>query len=305
MGYSHVRVSEVKTDWNSDMAGAVDFVDGYPTTKELRMFAEEVRRKMPKVKFIPQLHLWGVVKGEAFHSDVRLAKTFHVYIPDQIFVLGEIGYGNFSVNSTDNSAPKTYMVQSRKINNEKYGDYRDQFYMTTSSTLPKAVRSASTYLSPYSIQECAKILSRSIKDNVSSTVSDAKAKVHILTSPIRNSHTAIMKEFENLRAQGVKFITAEFQELERRADEVLENYKERTRPRLDALYIHFRNIGEDTYVDVCEFDSEGGSQPTTILMSELPPEIQGKVSVLSILTNGQYVENVGERVDATTYWVLK
>jgi hypothetical protein len=48
-----------------------------------------------------------------------------------------------------------------------------------------------------------------------------------------------------------------------------------------------------------------GSQPTTYYADELPEEIAGRVSVLNILEEGQYVARVGQKIDETTFWIEK
>jgi len=313
MDESKTKVANLNLNWSSDTEGAVDFVDEYPTTKELSMFAQEVRRIMPKVKFAPCKKLWGRVRatdGREIPRDIPLVKSFYVYMPDHIFVMGQIGYGDFSVNN--NGDKPTYMVFSRKICNDKFAPHRDQFNMIMSTSLVKAKRNASTYLSPHSLHELAEGLYGTLRTNISSTVGDAKSKVFALTGKIRHSHDAIMQELRNLKAQGVTFITAEFQELERNAELVMEDYRERVRPNINVVFVRIRNIGEDTYADVFDIGSvtderklSPSSPQTTTLLSELDQAIAGKVSVLSILMDGQYVENVGERINATTFWVLR
>ena len=45
------------------------------------------------------------------------------------------------------------------------------------------------------------------------------------------------------------------------------------------------------------------NQSTTYSMDELPEDIGGAISVLSILEDGQYVPRVGQKVDDTTFWI--
>ena len=88
--YSLTKVSDLNLKWENDTEGAVDFVDEYPTTKELRMFAEEVRRIMPKVKFAPAKKLWGRRTFEGALRDIPLVKIFYVYVPEHVFALGQV-----------------------------------------------------------------------------------------------------------------------------------------------------------------------------------------------------------------------
>jgi hypothetical protein len=70
-------------------------------------------------------------------------------------------------------------------------------------------------------------------------------------------------------------------------------------------------VGDESYVTLQEATDIKTSwdkvkvDATTVgyKASELPQDVMGAVSVLSILTDGQYVANVGMRVDDNHFWI--
>jgi hypothetical protein len=115
-----------------------------------------------------------------------------------------------------------------------------------------------------------------------------------------------------LRSQGVKFKTEVFNEVANSIEEVYEKVKEEDNRKVNALFVHFRKVGDDMYADVEEVGAvkqnrqvDFVSPPTTYLTSELPEHILNGVSVLNILEDGQYVARIGQKVDNETFWLEK
>jgi Na+/phosphate symporter len=224
------------------------------------------------------------------------------------YALGFVGHGDFSVNGNS----KAFMVNSRKIKNTKYSSRRDQYYMQMTTDLKKAVKNASTYLTPYSVKELATLTYRQFAREIERVKDNVEAQRHKLTRPIRDNTNVIVTEIKNLMAQNVKFETEEFKALASSILEALAEQEEERKRKVFGIYVRIRNVGDNTYVDMHKVHDvktnlhtmrDDGSPSTTVLLSELDAEIAGSVAVLNMLEDGHYVRQVGYKVDATTYWL--
>ena len=88
--------------------------------------------------------------------------TFAVYKPDEHFIRGTIGYGNyFDFSEADN--PDRFMVGARHIRNGRYSAQSRQHTMRLSKNLDTAAKAARTYLTPVSVQEITRFYLESIQ----------------------------------------------------------------------------------------------------------------------------------------------
>jgi hypothetical protein len=292
------------------------FVNNIPCSKELMEFVDGVQKAMPKVKFYPNTFAYinffvhdeqGVYQTT---KQMRVCDEFFAYMDDFPFDIGRIGYGENGVKSGDN----TYAVYSRKIQNAKYATHRDQHHMVMTTDVGKAVKNARKHLVPYTTRELAQAFYEPLHEKVSHVLSKVKSSMHDGAREIVNNRMAILQEVAFLKKQGVEFTTPEFRDLAGRVDQLIADYAEQDKRQVSALFVRFKQVGDDTYVDVQEvmnvreirWDAKmntTGSLSTTYPLNELPQDIAEQVSVLSILENDGYVSNVGMKIDDTTFWV--
>jgi hypothetical protein len=292
------------------------FVNNIPCSKELMEFVDGVQKAMPKVKFYPNTFAYinvpvndeqGVYQTT---KSMRVCDEFFAYMDDFPFDIGRIGYGENGVKSGDN----TYAVYSRKIQNAKYATHRDQHHMVMTTDVVKAVKNARKHLVPYTTRELAQAFYEPLHEKVSHVLSKVKSSMHDGAREIVNNRMAILQEVAFLKKQGVEFTTPEFRDLAGRVEQLIADYAEQDKRQVSALFVRFKQVGDDTYVDVQEVMNvreirwdvkmnTTGSLSTTYPLNELPQDIAEQVSVLSILENDGYVSNVGMKIDDTTFWV--
>ena len=85
-------------------------------------------------------------RGVLFTQDAGDKRRVYVHMPNDPYVMGYIGYGDFL--TTAKAMQSSYVISSRHIANYKYADYNDQHYMAMSINLDTAVRNAKKYLRP-------------------------------------------------------------------------------------------------------------------------------------------------------------
>ena len=296
--------------------GHPDFFNGFPVEKELLTFATGVSKAMPKAKFYPNTF---TIKNVPVHDEngvyktttsIRVCDEMFVYMDDFPFDIGRIGYGDNAVRSGDAS----YSVYSRKISNAKYATHRDQHHMIMSKDVGKAIKNACKHLVPYTTRELAQAFYEPLHNHVSNVFEEVKGKMYNGAREIVNNRMAILQEVAFLKKQGVEFTTPEFRDLAGKVEQLVADYAEQDKRKISAVFVRFKKVGDDTYVDVQEVMNvreirwdvkmnTTSSLSTTYPLNELPQDIAEQVSVLSILENDGYVSNVGMKIDDITFWV--
>lgn len=306
-GYSE-KIARAKE--TSKEHGWVHWYDDMPVPEEMVGFLTTIKQYMPMAKFYPSeiTRVTNTIDGE--YKTWFVVDEVSVYMDGQPFDLGRVGYRDYSAKGGSSEA--TYGVYSRKIQNEKFAANRDQYYMVMSTDMRKAVRNASKYVVPYTHRELAQAYYKDLYNHVEQVYTDKQAKMQNVTNEIVNSRKAILAELLYLKSLGVQFKTEQFIKASDLVEEAVLEQQEEEKRVVTGVFVRFRHVGDEIYVDVLEANDvrkhynmrcDNGSQPTTYLMSDLPGDIAGSISVLNILADNQYVPRVGQKVDDMTFWI--
>jgi hypothetical protein len=136
-GYSHGEIAE--------MGRVSSFIDGVHMTNGLGLFVGELRKLDKHLQFAANDTEYVALSAA---SGMNAVCSVLVYYAGDRYAMAEIRYGKVGVRNAA-STPNKFAVLSRKINNEKYASYRDQFYMSASTDLHKAVKTFRRYAIPY------------------------------------------------------------------------------------------------------------------------------------------------------------
>ena len=288
--------------WNS-------WFDEYPVPKELNTFLTELRSSVPTMKFFPA----NISKANYSRGTVGQATTcfvcdeFSVYMDEYPFDLGKVGYKDYSVSKGEN----TFGVYSRKIINPKYRDDNEQHSMVMTSDVKKAVKNARKYIVPYTHKELAIAFYGEVQREIVRVYDRADSKMRDVSRIVTNDSRAVIAELMHLLSVGVTFKTDAFKQASEEITEAYNALKEEELRVVQLLFVRLRKVGEEVYVDIVQTDNvrqncrnPSTSKPQeTYLMSELPDDIAGSISVLSILSDEQYVPRVGQKIDENTYYI--
>ena len=293
----------------STEGGWDSWFDGYPVPKELNTFLTELRSSIPTMKFYPaSMNRANYSRGTVGQAvTCFICDEFSVYMDEYPFDLGKVGYQDYSVSNGENM----FGVYSRKITNPKYGQDRDQHHMVMTSDLKKAIKNASKYIVPYTHKELATAFYSNVQKEVSHVYESANSKVRDVSRIVTNDNQSVIAELMHLLSLGVTFKTDVFKEASEKIAEAYNAFKEEQLRVVQLLFVRLRKVGEEVYVDIQETDNvrRNHNIPTTskpqqtYLMSELPDDIAGSISVLSILSDEQYVARVGQKIDENTYYI--
>lgn len=314
MSFNHILVSDLPQPAETDLhnqSQSADFpwkLDGIPVRREVYDLGTELRRSFKGYRFHAAKRMNNRIVRTPYKDggEKMCYADVQVYLEGSDYVVGRIGYGDsYGISTADKS---TYMIHSRKIGNEKFAAHRDQYYMSFVGDIKRAVKVGLTKLTPYSPKEMAGLTYYNFKNDIEGVRSNIRGSLNGVLSPLQSANV-LLPELKGLIAQGVQFSTPEFQAA---AEKVLAADREweaiRTKP-MHGYYVYVRMVGDHQWVDVIDaLDMQARNyvddySHTSFPVEDLPEDIQGKVSVLSMATIGQYMQGVGRRVSEKAFWI--
>ena len=317
MAFKHVLVSELKSPTERDLHSQEQLtdwpykVDGIPVRKEVRDLCMELRKSYSGYRFHAGRGGLGNIQAHIAFTD-GVTKTVysdvHVYIEGSDYIVGRVGYGKrYGINESDTPM---YMVHSRKINNEKFGDHREQYYMSFAKDFKKALKVALSKLTPYSPREMATNNFLNFKADIQQVRSASQGKLNNILSPLQDRNVLLM-EMRNLMTANVQFATPQFIEAAAQITQADKDWEEMKRKPFNAYYVYVRMVGDEQWVDVVDVPDVNNRTSnsvetcpiTSMNINDLPEDIKGKLAVLTIASHEQYMEQVGRRVSDKSFWV--
>ena len=262
------------------------------------------------------LCLFKTKVSEAFRG-VSFAKMgdnrLWVYYPDEPYPMGYIGYGDYR---TEVVGDDQYMVGSRTIRNDKYSSYQDQHNMKMTVNVDTAIRNARRFLRNFSPQEMAKSKLRTVcnkaQDSLGDISTEYRNKMRELFDHESSRSDKMLTELRNLVDTGHEFVDAAFGSELRAMFELLDNKKALKDKPIHMYFVRvFEKFGKQTFdvgtidnVHQTSYQLEMGIELKRYT-DDLPEEIMGKLSVLTMVENDSYVDDVGYRADEGMFYVVR
>jgi len=261
----------------------------------LRMFAIRVQKTFPNCSF-----------ASSFDTNIR---SLFVYHKTQPYVMGWIGYGNFRRNGSGND---TFAVGSRNIVNAKYA-YGKQEHMYTSKNIEVVTKHARKYLSDWSALEVAVLKGNEVTQFWGNTDNGLSREVSDKYQKVVRSNSCLINQLKVLDAMGHNYVDNTFKvavrELLDKHEEQLEKTRERSAKVAAITVCESRITGESEYLvcrcsDISKYQQDwqdvGRFDDKT-----LPEELAGKLSVLMMCEQKQWVDNVGVKFSDRVYYVIE
>jgi len=282
MTYVHAQVSEITTP-----------PDRYIGPEKLREFCEE---------------LTGQVRG--LKTMTRDDRSQWVYFDGELMVRGWVGYGDFQ---SSREGDKKFVVCARHISNGKYNDHNEQHYMKMSVNMSVALRVAKAHLTKYTTPEIERTFRKTIRDLVHNKRSVIVNKISRLInnlglSAYNSAKDRVFAELRHLVKAGHNFSDPTFG-----ADVVHLLEEQRLLSSLgDTIpmdFIHIYPTPWETRADILHisdarshYSAHTQNETQTWVADELPESIMGKVAVMQMCADKQYVEDVGYRINEHTFY---
>ena len=265
-------------------------------------FQHEISKKMKNVKF-----------------KERDTKTLWAYREGDNYAMGYIGFGDFRDNSYEGE--HLYTVWSPNVYNGRYGGGA-QMHMVQAKHMKKGVSNALKYLRPLSVGQTVKMSKNDCRRKANEVVHEASnefshsaelIKKNFLTS--HGEDNALQKELKHMVETGYEFLDKTLGEQLRKAFAALKEL-ELARSANKDTFIFVEALktvtGRQTFrvatdVDVSRYgdvsSEELQDKISVYTQEELPEELAGKLSVLSMLDIDGYVEGVGYRAAESVFYL--
>jgi len=254
--------------------------------------------------------------------------SLYVYREGDQYVMGMIDYADFRDTG---SAEERYCLFTPNINNGKYS-HGNRTHMAESVNIPRAMSNVRKYLRPLTVNQTCGLsyrdVNRSISDSVEKLVIAAKEVrnkvINSDTLDVTNSYAnfntmprtdPLTNELKHLVESGYEFIDREL------GERMVEFFKHRdvvTKAKInarDSLWT-FVEVQKNTFGDTLfrvatdlelnkwTMDHIPPENTSTYTQQDLPEELQGKLAVVQMLEDGQFVEDIGYRVNSGAFYVL-
>lgn len=322
MGFNHMRVSTLLADTEkyitrnvvvttdvheqATRARLTRTVDDMPNVHTLlATFCETIRGELRGIKFAYARRGSKVMYDEG----IATLRTLWAYYPGDEYAVGMVGYADFAVSGVGDNK---YGVYSRKIKNEKFSEQRDQYFMTMSDKLNRAVWSAKKYLRRYGLSEIAEMS----LDDFQSRLSSAGWKLQAELSDARSElfgHPSFDAELRSMLINGYQFNCPLLGNAVRTYVARKDAHEAHGNAPVHGWFVSVRDEFGHQVFDVIEaYDIRRASHRSNpswsgkaMLPNELPEDLTHKLAALSMLSDDNYVEGLGLRVSPTSYWVVR
>ena len=282
---------------------------------------EKVSLDQPRV-YSPNLDV--KMMAEALTKKVRGYKTapkdlnsMWVYRPQDTYAMGWVRYADVFEGGTGD---KRHAVYSPNIQNGKYS-YGDNCFMSSALHFNKGLLNACKYLRPPTAKQALQQVQRDFARGVSRSLDEVKTKAHKITNKIdtdvfgrtRLNTAPLKRELANILKSDYEFLD---KELEVQLTEAFEAVKELhdgrdihdkdhtfievVQSQGANLYRGFKRVGQ-SYSLFRHDDS--AENKIVYTQEELPENLLGAVSVLSMVEEDQYVAGVGYRAGENMFYI--
>lgn len=260
------------------------WIGDVPVPQQILKFYNELKHKRPDMIIrLDKRPAYYNGKGYRVFAELGIA---YKDAPDM-----NVGY--IGIEAGAQTAELLYVVESKRITNDKYAAHSDGYHAKKTKAFPNAVKNGLQYLKPVMFDELLSDKVEVAHLALSTIRSPAEDKLHTAGNVGRDN---VLTEIRNMIRTGYQPVTAKFLEtmnLLAAEDAELQrvvNYK----PRKCFVWAK---------PDRVEYQIEGNERVIVYDPAHVPEEIRDKVAVLQI-GSGSGIMDVGVKVSNTMYWVF-
>jgi len=254
----------------------------------------------------------------------EMHNMLYVYREGDNYVMGIIGYGDFQTSGDGNDR---YAVWSPNIKNQKYSHGLQQ-NMSLALKQDKAVKNAMKYIRPLTVEQTMKLSLRQCHRAAQEVVSKIRDNTGELRRELVNNFfdtgtystpkpNPLQRELKHLVESGYEFLDKDLgdklhkmfgglKELEA-ARQVVDNtftfVEAIVSPTGRQMFRVHTDVDASTHYSITRSVSELPDNTSVYDQHNLPDELAGKLSVLSMLELEGYVEGVGYRAADNVFYV--
>lgn len=269
-------------------------------------------------------------KDVAFHYTNGDLTRCRLYLPDDFMEMGELMMEELK-NPDGTVHERLYHVTSHTIVNRRYCPWNSPWEYRTRSTksLDKAVKNARTALRPNSLADVARVSIEKIKECVNDVRSRARTDFWQATRNlgfegfhVDESLPPLLDDIVRQTDMGLVRLSDKCNDLLARFHKARDRNKHVDKTEYARLcWVHTNHVGDqvvDTHrvrVGSGQLEADKGKGMDTYdrnlcvpnketYCNNVPEDVQHKVSVLSMLDNYEYVEEVGYKYSDSVYYIF-
>ena len=245
----------------------------------------------------------------------RSNTTAWVYRENDNYTMGYVGFCDMTHSGTGGDK---YYVVSKNIENKKYSSGQSNYHASSALRIDKAVKNAQRYLRPWSPIEHIAIsfddFKRDWRDVGYQADNEYTKKLNAMTNDIRERGNTF-KELGHLLSSGYEFLYADVRSMIEEIHEALSELNEtKKRPKIHKFIYIREYLGEqqaarfpvnadDYWFDLKSFQQQH-RDIQWVKADDLDENDKRKISSLSFLENGQYIDGVGFKAASNCYYVV-
>ena len=254
----------------------------------------------------------------------NMHNMLYVYREGDNYVMGIIGYGDFQTSGDGNDR---YAVWSPNIKNQKYSHGLQQ-NMSLALKQDKAVKNAMKYLRPLTVEQTMKLSLRQCHRAAQEVVSKIRDNTGELRRELVNNFfdtstysapkpNPLQRELKHLVESGYEFLDKDLGDKLHKmfgglkelgaARQVVDNtftfVEAIVSPTGRQMFRVHTDVDASTHYSITRSVSELPDNTSVYDQHNLPDELAGKLSVLSMLESEGYVEGVGYRAADNVFYV--
>lgn len=280
-------------------------VEGVPVSRALSLLCDDVRRVARGVKFAVERN--GKV---VWRDGIQVISEIWAYYPEDQYAFMRLGFADYSVQSGTSSK---FAVYSRNIKNEKFNEQREQYYMAMADSLDRAIKNVKKFMRRYAVHEVADMSLDTFQSKLGGAVWTASSAYSDAYSSVIK-HGSFHNEMRSLVLNGYQFNDPTFgvavKDMLAKLDEQMAKQYEQHH----GYYVQVREfMGEQVFDVIAVLDIKKATRAMVGAhrtykgeeLLELDENLPNRLAALSMLEDGAFVEGLGHKVSATSYWVLK